>query len=183
MLMSIGIESNKEIIMKQIEYKGYIINLTKHPEKEQPYYAEVNGEGHWNSTEDGAVNLVKAYIDALPTLREMSFPPMKPYEIEAIKRVFKRENTTFFIKRQLITNHYVLSNGKVYIDPKFIYHHADELEKLLLEEEGYEVHLMGDEYHIGNRSYFFAYDADVFKTERSLYELKCELYKKQMEEE
>ena len=168
--------------MKQIEYKGYIITITTHPQKPQPFYAETNGEGHWSSTEEGAVNWVKSYIDALPTLREISFPQMQPYEIEALKKMFKKENTTFFIKRQLMKNHYITSNGKFYIEPKLLYHHADELQKMLLEEEGYDVKLKGDEFCIGTRSYFFAYDTDVFKTERAVFDLKRELYRKQLEE-
>ena len=79
-------------------------------------------------------------------------------------------------------NHYITSNGKFYIEPKLLYHHADELQKMLLEEEGYDVKLKGDEFCIGTRSYFFAYDTDVFKTERAVFDLKRELYRKQLEE-
>ncbi len=170
--------------MKQTEYKGYIINISYNPKEIKPYRAELsNGEGHWGETEEQAVQLVKFYIDAIPTLREISFPPMKQYEIDAVKNGLKEDKSTIFIKRQLMTKHYVLQNGKIYIEPKFLYHHYDELQKLLLEEEGYTVNLKGDEFLIGTRNYCFAYDADVYKTERDVEELKYELYRKQLEEE
>lgn len=169
--------------MKRFEYKGYIINVTEHQKKSQPYYAEVNGEGHWSTSEEGAVNLVKNYIDALPTLREMSFQPMKQYEIDAVKNTLKNEKRTIFLRRQLIKSHYITHNSNGYIEPEFLYFHYDELQKLLLDEEGYSVNLKSDEYLIGTRSCFFVYDADFYKTERDVFELKQTLYRKQLEEE
>ena len=108
---------------------------------------------------------------------------MKEHEIEAIKNVLKQENCTFFIKRQLISKHYITTNGKIYIEPRFLYHHCDELQNLLLEAENYEISLRSDEFRVGTRSYFFAYDVDFYKTERSVFELKQELYRKQIEED
>ncbi|MGN0114490.1 MAG: hypothetical protein ACI396_04130 [Acutalibacteraceae bacterium] len=174
-------------IIKEFEYKGKSIRILYYPSepKYSQYKAEVlNGSDTlFDETACGAEEKIKNRIDNIPTFRELSFRPLEEYEIEAIKSVLIKDNSTIFLRRQLKKYHYITHNGKVYLDPRFLHYHYKELQKLLLDVENYAVNLKSAEYRIDENSCFIVYDADVYKTNNAIQDLLYRIYLKQKEEE